>query len=179
MSVFKRPGSDFYSYDFRLDGERHSGQTFTSNRAEAVAIEHQLKSEVTGFGHVTRRVLKKARRTLPDAVQRRGHVYMLKSGYFIKIGFSVNPEDRMRTIETATPEECILLLLLAGDIKLERQLHREFSASHYRREWFFLCGKLKAFVAEFERRNPRGNSLGKTPTHTKSPHTDGTSRATN
>jgi integrase len=41
MSVFKRPGSETYSYDFRVDGRRFSGSTGAKTRREAQRAEER------------------------------------------------------------------------------------------------------------------------------------------
>lgn len=45
MPVFKRPGADTYSYDFRLKGVRHSGNTGCTNKREAERVEQQIRQE--------------------------------------------------------------------------------------------------------------------------------------
>jgi len=149
MSVYIRPGSDTYSYDFRIDGLRYSGDTGTSDRAEAKSYEQMMKDNVVVKTTLCRSMLRRARRTPtfnPDRPV--GHVYMIRSGYFVKIGYSADPMERMRMVAVATPDTCELVFCVRGDMKLEKRLHKEFSASHYRGEWFFLCGKLKHFLDE-------------------------------
>ncbi|WP_246259218.1 tyrosine-type recombinase/integrase [Chelativorans oligotrophicus] len=46
MSVYKRPGSEFYSYDFRCRGHRFSGSTSCTTKREAEAYEKDLKRQV-------------------------------------------------------------------------------------------------------------------------------------
>jgi integrase len=41
MPIFKRPGGDTYSYDFRLKGIRHSGNTGCTNKREAERFEEE------------------------------------------------------------------------------------------------------------------------------------------
>lgn len=45
MSVFKRPGAEFYSYDFRLRSRRFSGSTGLKNKREAEKYEEARKRE--------------------------------------------------------------------------------------------------------------------------------------
>ncbi len=44
MSVFKRPGSETYSYDFRLGGRRFSGHTGAKTRREAERAEERIRA---------------------------------------------------------------------------------------------------------------------------------------
>ncbi len=45
MPIFKRPGADTYSYDFRLKGVRYSGNTGCTNKREAERYEQQKRQE--------------------------------------------------------------------------------------------------------------------------------------
>lgn len=154
MTVYKRQGSENYSYDFRLDGSRYSGFTGTSNLDEALEFEAAIKADIhSASSQFCRAILRRARTGVDASVRKtvRGYVYMLRSGYFIKIGHSLDPLERLKTISTSTPEGAELMFYLPGSIQIERRLHAEFAACHYRREWFFLCGKLKRFIEDFER----------------------------
>lgn len=153
MTVFKRANRPHYVYDFQADGRRYTGNTGTSDHAEALEFEAMLRASAAGQSTFARAVLKRARRALPIGGRqpKRGFVYVLLSGYFVKIGHSHDPAERIRTIATASPGDCELLFAVPGGVDLERRLHREFAASHYRREWFFLCGRLKQFIGEYQK----------------------------
>ena len=45
MSVFKRPGSEIYSYDFQVGGHRFSGTTGQTGRRKAEAVEVEKRKE--------------------------------------------------------------------------------------------------------------------------------------
>jgi hypothetical protein len=45
MSVFKRPGDATYSFNFQFRGRRFSGNTQTTNKKDAVAIEAQIRAK--------------------------------------------------------------------------------------------------------------------------------------
>ncbi len=151
MSLYKRSDSDFYSYDFQLDGRRYSGSTGTDDLQQAQRFEQTMRNDANGVSILCRSVIRRAARKLPTTIRSNsGYVYMIRSGYFIKIGHSNDPASRLKSISTATPDDCEVLFCIPGDVKLERRLHTEFAACHYKKEWFFLCGKLKQFVDEFE-----------------------------
>lgn len=151
MTLYKRTDSDFYSYDFRLDGRRYSGSTGTADLRAAQQFETTVRNDANGISILCRSIIRRAARKLPTPIRsNRGFVYMIASGYFIKIGHSNDPTSRLRSISTATPDDCEVLFCIPGDVKFERSLHDEFSACHYKKEWFFLCGKLKRFVTEFK-----------------------------
>ena len=46
MSVYKRPGSTIYSYDFRFRGERFSGSTECTSKREAERFEEEVRRQV-------------------------------------------------------------------------------------------------------------------------------------
>jgi hypothetical protein len=54
----------------------------------------------------------------------------------VKIGIAENPAARLRTMQTGTWEELVLLWTLPGGADLERRLHRRFADYHIAREWF-------------------------------------------
>lgn len=164
MAVYKRKNSETYSYDFLVDGVRYSGGTGTADLDRAIAYEKSLRDELLSTSSFCRSVIRRARRSVPaKASARAGYVYMIRSGYFIKIGHSHDPEQRFKSINTASPDGCELLFCIRGSMKIERELHREFAACHYKKEWFFLCGKLRHFVEEFEKGDASGAEHGVTP----------------
>lgn len=151
MTIYKRGDSEHFSYDFWLEGRRYSGNTQTDDYDDALAIERTIKAEIVTISPLCRSVLKRARRRLPPKLSASaGYVYFIKSSYFVKIGYSNDPNERIKKIFTSTPFDCELLFCIRGTLQLERQLHSEFAACHYQKEWFFHCGKLKAFLSEFE-----------------------------
>ncbi len=153
MVVLKRPGSEIYSYDFRFDGVRYSGSTGVSDRETALQFEQNVRGELyTATSGFCRAIISRARARLPERTKAKsGYVYMIRTGYFIKIGHSFDPSERVRSINTASPDGCELLFWFRGAQQLERQMHKEFAACHYKKEWFFQCGKLKQFIIEFEK----------------------------
>jgi hypothetical protein len=162
MAVFKRPGISTYSYDFRFDGNRYSGATGVADIEAARRIEQQVRNELySASAGFCKAIINRAKTRLPDkASAKSGYVYMIRNGFFIKIGHSHDPAERVRSINTASPDGCELLFWFRGSQKLERQIHKEFAACHYKKEWFFLCGKLKQFVEDFETARAQAGAQG-------------------
>lgn len=77
-----------------------------------------------------------------------GHVYFIRCGSSVKIGFSTNVESRLADFATGSPDEPALLLSVHGTMKTERQFHERFAGLRKRREWFRLDGDLLAFLRE-------------------------------
>lgn len=74
-------------------------------------------------------------------------VYYMRIGNRVKIGFSTNLSERLKTF---TPEE--LLAVEPGDIALERSRQARFNALWTHAEWFRYEGELVEWVEELQRR---------------------------
>lgn len=79
------------------------------------------------------------------AVSKPTYIYVVSDGTYCKIGISVNPEKRLKSLQTGSAK--VLRLLRKYElpsrkaaIKLEKQLHRMFWQSRCRHngEWFLL-----------------------------------------
>lgn len=77
-----------------------------------------------------------------------GFVYFIEardSGR-IKIGFSTDPNQRVRGLGTGASEELLVLAVVPGSRATEMRLHNRFLASHSHKEWFHATPDLRAFV---------------------------------
>lgn len=67
----------------------------------------------------------------------------------VKIGRAKNPETRLKALQTASPDELELLLMLPHSPPFEEhQLHKRFDKYRTQGEWFEYCGELKRFVGQ-------------------------------
>lgn len=66
----------------------------------------------------------------------KGGIYFMRAGDRIKIGFSTNPLDRFKQLQTSSPVDLELLAYLPGTFDDEREMHRLFGSLHVRGEWF-------------------------------------------
>src|SRR5690606_7065238 len=66
--------------------------------------------------------------------------YLIKSSIYFKIGYSKNPENRLRTIKTHNPFDVVLFATLKTDkyLETEKELHNLFSNKNSKRAWFEL-----------------------------------------
>lgn len=64
----------------------------------------------------------------------------------VKIGSAVDPIDRLRTLQTGSPDRLTLVTTIAGGEKAERALHKQFSGSRVHGEWFSPTPDLLAFI---------------------------------
>lgn len=65
----------------------------------------------------------------------------------IKIGISINPEERLRTFQTASPHRLRILRLEPGGRSRELALHRRFRRHRLEGEWFQPVPELLDYIA--------------------------------
>jgi hypothetical protein len=67
-----------------------------------------------------------------------GCVYLIENADrgTCKIGDSLNPEARLATLLTSSPDDLVLRSAFRGSPADERALHKNFAAFRLRREWF-------------------------------------------
>lgn len=69
----------------------------------------------------------------------------------VKIGTSVKLSRRLRAIQTYCPVRTRVLLVVAGDPKLESRLHRRFRTFRLHGEWFQLSVSLSNTIVRLKR----------------------------
>lgn len=80
-----------------------------------------------------------------------GYVYFIQGqcGGAIKIGYSMNPTERLKELQTGYPDTLKILLIIPGDLNTEKALHRKFEGSRLKGEWFrpddYLINSIKEF----------------------------------
>lgn len=74
------------------------------------------------------------------------YTYFIGNGEFIKIGVSVDPWNRLASLQTAHYDDLTLLAVMPGGTDLESGLHRAFSEYSKRGEWFAKNPQLLAFI---------------------------------
>lgn len=65
-----------------------------------------------------------------------------------KIGRGADPWERLKNMQTATPQKLALLALIEGGAEVEQTLHARFASSRVRGEWFRLTPELEALIRE-------------------------------
>lgn len=81
--------------------------------------------------------------------QDRGTVYFIRPVGMqgpIKIGCSVSPDGRRRTLETWAPFALEIIAEISGGATLEGRFHAAFEEDHQRREWFTWSERMQATV---------------------------------
>lgn len=86
----------------------------------------------------------------PTFPQATGFVYFIqgKKTRRVKIGFSVNPTERLRDLQCGSPDKLVLLGCVHGTVKTERELHKKFAHLHSHGEWFECDTELAQFIAQ-------------------------------
>lgn len=77
-------------------------------------------------------------------------VYFIKCNDFVKIGQTNNVKQRIKDLQTGNPHELQLLKTINADIKIEVQLHKQFSHLNIRGEWFALTADLIDFINKLD-----------------------------
>lgn len=68
----------------------------------------------------------------------KGYVYFIQGlcGGAIKIGYSKDPQARLRELQTGYPDTLTILLMIPGTEALESVIHKRFESLRLRGEWF-------------------------------------------
>lgn len=75
-----------------------------------------------------------------------GFIYFAGFGDYVKIGYSVDVDSRMKTLQTGFPMKLVLFLVIRGTPELEKQMHKKFVKSRLRGEWFKLSYEVTEFM---------------------------------
>lgn len=81
---------------------------------------------------------------------RKGTIYFVGHDDRIKIGFSTEPEQRIKVLQIANPERLMVHLLMPGSEAAEASLHERFSGHRIAGEWFRLAPEIEQFIAEHQ-----------------------------
>jgi hypothetical protein len=65
-------------------------------------------------------------------------IYFIKAKNTVKIGYSANPEKRIKELQTGNPEKLELLLTIPGNRETEAAFHTYFDRARLEGEWFRL-----------------------------------------
>lgn len=74
----------------------------------------------------------------PIRPERVGAIYVIKIGNRYKIGLSLNPENRIASMQLPQKPEVVLIFRTPKASELEKTLHRKYQAQRCIGEWFEL-----------------------------------------
>lgn len=75
-------------------------------------------------------------------------IYFLKADNKVKIGYADDPSKRIPSIQTSSPFELEVLLIIDGNYDKESELHKRFQKHRKSGEWFDLEEPIQAFIKE-------------------------------
>jgi hypothetical protein len=74
-------------------------------------------------------------------------IYFIRSyNEFVKIGTSIDPEERKTTLQTANPKKLHIQAVLEGSYETEKGLHELFEKHRVRGEWFRYTEEIKWYI---------------------------------
>ena len=95
---------------------------------------------------------KSPERLAHERTERRGGVYYIRSGNWVKIGISTSITGRLKEMRQLNPHECRIVGWepMASGKAFERELalHEQFKGQRHRGEWFRLTPELAAHIKE-------------------------------
>ena len=75
-----------------------------------------------------------------------GKVYFVGAPGRIKVGYTQNPERRLRTLRHVDMEDLVIIAVIDGTRKTEKLIHAELAKYHLRGEWFKDCSDVHAII---------------------------------
>lgn len=78
-----------------------------------------------------------------------GYVYFIaqqNNDRKVKIGYSQNPNKRLKSLSTSSPSPLLLLGYFNGTMGTEKETHEKFNKFHLKGEWFNLNGEMLEFI---------------------------------
>jgi hypothetical protein len=74
----------------------------------------------------------------PERPERMGAIYVIRIGDRYKIGLSLNPEQRIASMQLPAKPDVVLIFRTSKAAELERTLHTKYAAHREHGEWFLL-----------------------------------------
>lgn len=65
-------------------------------------------------------------------------IYFIRSGQYVKIGKANDPQTRLNTLQSGSPEPIEMITTIPGGVRVEKALHAYFADKRVNREWFLL-----------------------------------------
>lgn len=75
-------------------------------------------------------------------------VYFIIANNKVKIGYAEDPSKRIPSIQTSSPYELEVLLIIEGNYDKESELHKQFQEYRTSGEWFDLGEKILRFIKD-------------------------------
>ena len=78
------------------------------------------------------------------------HIYFIRCVDSVKIGYSKNPHQRLRALQTANPNPLELLHSFPSFQHTESLIHQELNEHHIKLEWFKYNDEVKEFIKDIK-----------------------------
>ena len=72
--------------------------------------------------------------------------FIRQSNKFIKIGYSADPQSRLKELQTGSPSKLHIQAVIDGNTQTEKGLHEMFAHLRAKGEWFRYTDELKWFI---------------------------------
>lgn len=127
----------------RTDIPKNSGESFDKRVASAIRKIREDESlsdaiKALMLNGIERQVGREVHR---ETMKEERCVYIAKAGNRIKIGFSIDPENRIESLKVGDPD-IRLLAVYDGSVKLEKKLHKILSHASLGHEWYEYSNEL-------------------------------------
>ena len=73
-------------------------------------------------------------------------IYFIRQNDYVKIGYTENINSRLAQLQTGTPYELSVALLIPGSLEDEGELHKAFIDDKVRGEWFMLSDDMRDYI---------------------------------
>lgn len=77
-----------------------------------------------------------------------GKVYFVAAPGRIKIGYTCQPERRLRTLRHVDMEDLAVVAIIDGDRRVERDIHERLREHRLRGEWFLDCAEVRSAIED-------------------------------
>lgn len=84
------------------------------------------------------------------------HVYFIRTGDHIKIGYSRDASSRLADLQIACPTSLECLHVVEGTKKTEKRFHLRFRKERVRGEWFKVSPRILTFIEQDRNRTGSG-----------------------
>jgi len=87
-------------------------------------------------------------KTHTDTAKNGRFLYFIGSENLVKIGSSVNPQNRIKELEIGNPQKMYLIAAFANMGNIESEMHKKFDHLRVRGEWFRYTDEIHAIIRE-------------------------------
>jgi len=132
---------------------RHPEMGIEEARQEAAGVKRYVADTKQAFkSNPPKRVARKIAdvpAAMPDGGAPDSFIYFIESpcGH-IKIGYSVNPEQRLQELQCGNPHKLRIIRFMPGGPERENWIHKRFRQHRAEGEWFRINPALRKFMIE-------------------------------